>query len=75
MTTIAYTLAGGSWIMLGFCVFLFVGVVVGYYTQRGSGITARPYGKVYGGAPGAFGAGDVSGKDHRERMDWSRGTR
>ena len=65
----------GSWIMLGFCVFLFVAVVVGYYTQKGSGITARPYGKVYGGAPAAFGPGEVSGRDSRERVDWSFGTR
>jgi hypothetical protein len=75
MTTIAYTLAPGSWVIVGFCVFLFVGVVVGYYTERGSGITARAYGKVYGGAPGAIGPGDVSGRDHRESADWSRGTR
>ena len=61
--------------MLGFMAFLFVAIVVGYYTQVGSAITARPYNKVYGGAPGAFGPGDVSGKDHRERVDWSRGTR
>ncbi|MEA2353046.1 MAG: hypothetical protein QOJ14_1460, partial [Thermoleophilaceae bacterium] len=40
-----------------------------------SGITPRPYGKVYGGAPGAFGPGDVSGHDPRERVDWSFGTR
>jgi hypothetical protein len=68
-------LAGGSWVMLAFMAFLFVGVVVGYYTQAGSGITTRPYGKIYGGAPGAFGPGDVSGKDHREHVSWSRGTR
>ena len=67
--------ARGSWVMVGFCVFLFVGVVIGYYTERGSGIIARPYGKVYGGAPGAFGPGEVSGRDSRERVDWSRGTR
>jgi hypothetical protein len=75
MTTLAYTLASGSWIIFGFCVFVFVAVVVGYYTQRGSGITTRPYGKIYGGAPGAFGPGDVSGRDHRESVSWSRGTR
>jgi hypothetical protein len=68
-------LAGGSWIMLGFCLFAFAGIVIGYYTERGSGITARPYGKVYGGAPGAFGPGSVSGCDERERSDWGRGTR
>ena len=68
-------LAGGSFIFMGFIVFAFVGIVVGYYTQTGSGITARPYGKIYGGAPGAIGASDVSGKDHRESSNWSRGTR
>jgi hypothetical protein len=68
-------LAGGSFVMLGFCVFLFFGVVIGYYTEKGSGINARPYGKIYGGAPGAFGPGEVSGRDSRERVDWSRGTR
>jgi hypothetical protein len=68
-------LAGGSWILLGVMGLMFVGVVIGYYTQVGSGITARPYGKIYGGAPGAFGPGDVSGKDHREAVAWSRGTR
>ena len=75
MTTLAMTIAPGSWVIVGFCVFLFVGVVVGYYTERGSGITARPYTKVYGGAPGAYGPGDVSGRDHRESVSWSRGTR
>ena len=41
----------------------------------GSGINPRPYNKIYGGAPGAFGPSDVSGKDHREHVSWSRGTR
>jgi hypothetical protein len=68
-------LVGGSWIILGFCFFAFFAVAYGYYTERGSGITTRPYGKIYGGAPGAFGPGDVSGHDPRERVDWSRGTR
>ncbi|HEX8065228.1 MAG TPA: hypothetical protein VF520_01745 [Thermoleophilaceae bacterium] len=68
-------LAGGSWIMLGVMIFMFFGVVLGYYTRTGSGINPRPYGKVYGGAPGAIGPADVSGKDHRERVSWSRGTR
>jgi hypothetical protein len=68
-------LASGSWVILGFMAFIVVGVVVGYYTQIGSGITARPYGKIYGGAPGAIGPSDSSGKDHREAVAWSRGTR
>lgn len=57
-------------------VVLFVGVVYGYYTVSGSGIAERPYGKIYGGAPGAFGPGSASGRDDRVSMrDWSRGTR
>jgi hypothetical protein len=55
---------------------IFVGVVYGYYTVKGSGIAERPYNKVYGGAPGAFGPGSASGHDDRVSMrDWSRGTR
>jgi hypothetical protein len=69
-------LAGGAWIFLAFLVLAFFGVVFGYYTVKGSGITPRSYGKVYGGAPGAKVGGDASGRDHYERMqDWSRGTR
>lgn len=67
-------LAGGSLILLGFMVFMFVGVVVGYYTRRGSGIDEHPYGKIYGGAPGAIGPSRISGHDGLER-NWSRGTR
>jgi hypothetical protein len=55
---------------------LLVGVVYGYYTVSGSGIAEHPYGKIYGGAPGAFGPGSASGRDERVTMrDWSRGTR
>ena len=68
-------LAGGALIFLAFLVVAFFGIVYGYYTQTGSGITARPYGKVYGGAPGAIGPSDVSGCDPRERVSWSRGCR
>ena len=42
-----------------FCVVMFVGVVYGYFTVSGSGIAERPYGKIYGGAPGAFGPGSA----------------
>ena len=55
---------------------LFVGISYGWYTVKGSGIAERPYGKVYGGAPGAFGPGSASGHDDRVSMrDWSRGAR
>lgn len=70
----AFALAGGSWIFLGVLVLLFFGVVFGYYTERGSGITARPYNKIYSGAPGAYGPSDVSGCDPRERYS-TRGLR
>jgi hypothetical protein len=75
MTT-AMTLAGGNLIFLAFIVIAFIGVVIGYFTVKGSGITPRAYGKVYGGAPSAKHGGDASGKDHYVRIsDWSRGTR
>ncbi len=67
-------LAGGSFIFLGFIFFMFVAVVVGFYTRKGSGIDEHPYGKIYGGAPGAHGASRISGHDGRE-AHWSRGTR
>jgi hypothetical protein len=74
--TIAMDLAGGSWIFLGVCVLMFAGVVIGFYTVQGSGIAERPYGKVYGGAPGAHGPGSASGRDSRVHMaDWTRGTK
>ena len=73
--TIAMVLAGGSWIFLGVVIATFFAVAYGYFTVIGSGITPRPYGKIYGGAPGAFGPGEVSGRDSRERVDWSFGTR
>jgi hypothetical protein len=59
-----------------FCVVMFFAVVYGYYTVDGSGIAEHPYGKVYGGAPGAFGPGSASGHDDRVSMrDWTHGTR
>jgi hypothetical protein len=67
----------GNLYMAIFLVLLFVGVVYGYYTVKGSGISETPYGKVYGGAPGAIGEASASGKDYRTGRiaDWSRGTR
>ncbi len=75
MTT-AMTLAGGNLYILAFMVIAFVGLVIGYFTVKGSGITPRAYGKVYGGAPDAKYGGDASGRDRYVRMsDWSRGTK
>jgi hypothetical protein len=74
--TIAMSFAGGNLIFLAFIVIAFIGLVLGYFTVKGSGITPRSYGKMYGGAPGAKFGGDASGRDHYVRMDdWSRGTR
>jgi hypothetical protein len=57
-------------------ILMLVGVIYGYYTVSGSGIAEHPYGKIYGGAPGAFGPGSASGHDDRVSMqNWSRGTR
>jgi hypothetical protein len=58
------------------CIVMFVGVVYGYYTVSGSGIAEHPFGKIYGGAPGAHGPASASGRDETVSMrDWSRGTR
>jgi hypothetical protein len=57
-------------------ILLLVGVIYGYYTVRGSGIAEHPYRQAYSDAPGAFGAGSVSGRDDRVSMrSWTRGTR
>jgi hypothetical protein len=57
-------------------VLFLVGVVVALYTRFGSGINERPYGKIYGGAPGARGPSDLSGHDPlASETDYSRGAR
>jgi hypothetical protein len=59
-----------------FCFIMLVGVVYGYYTVSGSGIAETPYGKIYGGAPGAHSPSSASGRDERVSIsDWTRGTR
>ena len=50
---------GGSYIFLGFMLFLFVAVAFGYYTIRGSGIDAHPSDGL-DGAPGSGGPSDVN---------------
>jgi hypothetical protein len=68
--------ADGAIYFAAFLVIAFIGVVIGYFTQSG-GITARAYGKMYSGAPGARTRGEVSGHDPQMRpvREWSRGTR
>lgn len=67
-------LAGGWQIFMGVIIVFLFATVYGIYTTKGSGIAERPYGKIYGGAPGAKGSSSASGHDGREH-NWSRGTR
>ena len=67
-------LAGGSLIFLGFLIVFTLAVAYALYGRRGSAITQQPYGKVYGGAPGANrSASRPTGRD-REVLNWTRGT-
>lgn len=50
---------GGSYILLGFMLLLFLAVAFGYYTIRGSAIDAHPNDGL-DGAPGSEGPSDVS---------------
>ena len=67
-------MAGGSFIFLAFVVFFLLAVIYGLYTSRGSGISQRPYGKVYSGAPGARTASSL-GHDQSAAAQLTRGTR
>jgi hypothetical protein len=74
MTVVA--LAGGNGPLAVFLIVMFFGVVWTLFSRAGSAIAERPYFNQYGGAPGATGAGSVSGHDERVSMqDWSRGAR
>jgi hypothetical protein len=69
-------LAGGSFIFLAFIFLMLIGVVIGFYTVRGSGIHETPYERSGSVAPGAKGPGSTSNRYERERLhNWSRGTR
>lgn len=68
------TLAGGSLIFLAFVLVMFVGIALTAYSPRGSGISRRPYGNRYGGAPGAYRRSSISAREGSERIS-SRGTR
>jgi hypothetical protein len=73
---ITLALAGGSGIFGAFLVVFFFAVVYALFTRTGSGIEERPYYNQYGGAPGATGAGAVSGRDELVSVrNWSRGAR
>jgi hypothetical protein len=71
-------LAGGALVFLGFIILFLLAVVYSTYSKGGSGISQRPHGKLYSGAPGAGRRGTL-GSD-RDRLirgsgGWSRGCR
>jgi hypothetical protein len=68
-------LAGGAVIFLLFIVAFTVAVAYALYGRRGSAITRQPYGKVYGGAPGAYQAERSLRGREREVIAWTHGTR
>ncbi len=70
---IAFALAGGSWVFLGFVVFFFLAIAHGYYSRSGSAINQHPYHDASGDAPGAEIPSTI-GRDI-DRRDYSRGTR
>jgi hypothetical protein len=68
------TLSGGSAIFAAFLLIVLVALIVSTYTRRGSGINQRSYGKIHGGAPGAFVESDLAhDRDAARRL--TRGTR
>lgn len=72
--SLASVFARGAWI---WGIFLVIGVVVlGYacYTERGSGICVRAWGKPDIDAPGALGPGNAWGRDLvQDVRTWTRG--
>ena len=54
-------------LVVGIATFLLLGgLIVGYYTRRGSGIEPRPYSRRASTAPGAEGSPEPSGRDEGE---------
>lgn len=58
-------LSGGSFIVLLVCALILVGVIYGFYTREGSGISSHPH-DGSDEAPGAKGPGEASGRDEGE---------
>jgi hypothetical protein len=68
-------LAGGAIIFLLFVVAFTIAVAYSLYGRRGNAITHQPYGKIYGGAPGATHPGGRPRGREREVVAWTHGTR
>ena len=69
-----FSFAGGAWIFGAFLVIYLVGVVYGLYTRTGSAINQRPYGDIYGNAPGAAVPSSLT-HDESAATRYTRGTR
>ena len=67
-------LAGGSIIFGAFLIVFLFAMIYATYTRRGSGINQRAYGKIHGGAPGAFIDSDLA-HDRAAARNLTRGTR
>jgi len=67
---VVIALSGGAWIFLGVVTLMLVGVIIGFYTRRGSGVDLHPYRHVHGGAPGAdTPAHDAGGSDRMATLE------
>lgn len=63
-------LSGGAWIFLGVVIVTLIGVVIGFYTIRGSGVNLHPYRHVHGGAPGSdIPTHDAGGSDRTAQVE------
>jgi hypothetical protein len=67
---VVIALSGGAWIFLGVVIVMLVGVIIGFYTRRGSGMDLHPYRHVHGGAPGAdVPTHDAGGSDRTAALE------
>ena len=74
VTVIALT--SGSWIILGVVLVMLAGLIYGFYTRGGSGISSHPRGDRRGGtAPGSQGPSEASGRDEGESAPVQHGTK
>jgi protein-disulfide isomerase len=71
---LALTLSGGVWIVMAVFLIGFIGLIWGYFTEKGTEIRFHPWGDRGGDAPGSLGVGNV-GKDRTvDVRTWTRGT-
>ena len=76
MGTFLIAVSEGGWIVLVVAGLMLVGVIVGFFTRRGSGIEPHPRGRRRGGtAPGSHGPSETSGRDEGEPPPMQHGTR